>query len=103
MAQGVQHQQLQLQATAELRKNLKDFADSLGPVDGSNRDELRKWLQDIDNIRAWTNAPDALVIDLAGQKAHGPLRAALLAAKGQLQPPNRTWPNVKTGVVEEFL
>ena len=101
---NVQGQLVQLQATSELRRKLKDFADSLTPLDGSNRDELRKWLQDIDNIRAWTNAPDALVIDLAGQKSSGPLRAALLAARDQIQlPANRTWPNVKVVISEEFL
>ena len=99
-----QAQLLQLQATSELRRKLKDFADNVSPCDGSIREVMRKWLQDIDNIRAWTNAPDSLIIDLAGQKSTGPLRASLLAAREAIPlVPDRTWPNVRAAVVEEFL
>ena len=102
-AAQVQEQRMQLEATTALSRKLKDFAESLAPTDGSNRDHLRKWIQDMDNIAAWTAAPEHLIIDLAGQKSQAALRGALLTAKTVFVGAQRTWNNVRNAIKGEFL
>ena len=58
---------LQAQATLaachEARTRLERYGRMIGNVDGSNRDEVRAWLDKIDQAKEWTTASDAELLD----------------------------------------
>ena len=87
----------------QVKKRIKDFAIGISVCTGDNRDDLRRWLSQIDDVRQWTNAPDSLIIDLAGQLSTGALFKALIRARDGLQGPQVTWPNVRALVSTQFL
>ena len=93
----------QLERTEQHKKRLRDFSAGIQPCSGDDRDALRTWLSQIDDLGRWTHAHDGLIIDLAGQRSLGALSKALLRARDGLTPPQRTWPNVKAAVSAQFL
>lgn len=94
----------QIEVAVEVRKRVQELAQHVLPTDGGDREQLRHWLLQIDEIRKWTRAPDAVIIDVAGQLARTPLSSAVLAIRdGLIDQAQRTWPNVRIAIQAQFL
>ena len=42
-------------------KNLTRIGKNIFPVDGSNRIDLRKWIEGVNHAKTWTNASDSVI------------------------------------------
>ena len=103
-ADPVQQQRLNLEATKEVRRRLEQHAKRIGVIDGSNREALREWLQNIDHAAAWTGANDGLLLEMVGYLATGGLAIQIRTYIAQLAAgQHASWGGVKAGIEEAFL
>lgn len=106
MAEGgvdLEQARLNVEVTRELRRRLERHGKSIGLCDGINKEALRTWLDGIDNAAAWTNAPAALVFEMAGYLSGGSLATTLRRFVEDTLPDDRTWENAKLVIIRAFL
>ena len=99
----IEEQRRQIEAGGEVRKRVQELASHVAPTNGDDRDQLRQWIHQIDQLRLWTNAQEGVIIDLSGQLSRPPLSTAILAIREGLQAGFKTWPNVKAAIEAQFL
>jgi len=95
----------QVEVASEVRKRVQELACHVLPTDGGDREQLRHWLLQVDEISRWTRAPDPVIIDVAGQLSRTPLSSAILTIRDGLVDADgeRTWPNVRVAIQAQFL
>ena len=89
------------------RIRLERFGRSLGTVDGSSREALRRWIDGVDYAQKWVGATDLMVLELIGALVGGALASHLLSFKEQCQnavpAKEMTWDAVKAEIKKSFL
>ena len=90
-----------LAARKEARARLERYGKTIGTVDGTNRDELRQWIERVDHAREWTASGDRDLLEMVGYLITGSLashvRRFVKAREGV------TWAQVKTSITDTFL
>ena len=94
----------QQQGVRNVRKELEKHTNKIHPCDGRNREELRSFLEKIDNMQVWTRAGDQEMIRALGPLMIGNLGATVsnfifVANNGN----NVTWDDVKAEILRVYL
>ena len=104
---NAQHQRNAQRQEENLRKKLEQHGRYIESCDGSERDQLREWMEAVSAAQRWTQAGDNLVLEMIGYLSKGPLRNSisdLIERRGQAQPPQPvTWVVVREHIIEAFL
>ena len=93
---------LNLAAAREVRAKLEKYGRNIGTTDGTNREQLRAWLEGVDHAIQWTGASDREGLEMVGYLMKGSLAIHVrnfLQQQGQ----GVTWDSVKTEVRRAFL
>ena len=102
MAEDALQAQATLAARREARTRLERYGRMIGTVDGSNRDEVRAWLDKVDHAKEWTSASDAELLEMVGYLMAGPL-ANHVRRFVKDNAPAVIWDQVKKSITETFL
>ena len=100
---GAAQDQLALARHRDIRTRLERHAKGIGNTDGTDRESLRQWLAGVDNAKVWTNAPDAMILEMVGYLTSGSLALLL---RGLLDNPpvgGNTWAGAKAAIEAAFL
>lgn len=102
MAADKETQRLDLAVSEAVRKRLDQYAKHIPVVDGTDKKDLRKWLQGIDHARDSVEPGDALIIDMLGPLVTGAM--ALFVRKTlKTMGTDKTWNALRTAVVNQYL
>ena len=93
------------QGAREMRMKLEKFAKNIGPVDGSSREEVRRWLDAVDHAKKWVDASDVYILEMVGALMRGNLASHMLTYKGTVRDAGEvlTWDKVKKEIEKQFL
>ena len=64
---------LNLAASQEVRKKLERYGRNIGTTDGTNREQLRAWLEGVEHALEWTGASDKEGLEMVGYLMAGSL------------------------------
>ena len=108
MADQLVQVQLQHQAMEQLRKvrkRLKQHARYIRSIDGTDRQQVREWLDSVTSAKAWTQADDALTLEMVGYLSKGDVAVTIrnLVEEAQAAGQNATWDAVKDRLTELYL
>ena len=95
-------ERLNLAAAQEVRHKLDRYAKSIGTVDGTNRDQLRSWLENVDHAMDWTGASDKEGLEMIGYLMSGSL-AIYVRSHLRQNPEEQTWPKVRAAISKAYL
>ena len=91
----------EIAARKEARARLEKYGRTIGSVDGTNRDELRSWIDKIEHAKEWTGTTDRDVLEMVGYRITGALahhvRRFVKTNQGV------TWIQVRDSITENFL
>ena len=91
----------EIAARKEARARLEKYGRTIGSVDGTNRDELRSWIDKIEHAKEWTGTTDRDVLEMVGYLITGALahhvRRFVKTNQGV------TWIQVRDSITENFL
>ena len=68
----------------EARHRLERFAKTIGTCEGQNREELRRWIENLDHAHDWTQPNDPLFLQMAASLAQGTLAKQLTFFKNEV-------------------
>ena len=91
-----------LAAAQEVCHKLDLYANSIGTVDGMNRDQLRSWLEHVDYAMDWTGASDKEGLEMIGYLMSGSL-AIYVRSHLRQNPDEQTWPKVRAAISKAYL
>lgn len=84
-------------------KNLTRIGKNIFPVDGSNRVDLRKWIEGVNHAKTWTNATDSVIVEFIGGIIHGSLAEHVREFVFVNKKGEATWDEVKHEITKAFL
>ena len=71
-------------------------------VDGTNRDQLRSWLENVDHAMDWTGASDKEGLEMIGYLMSGSL-AIYVRSHLRQNSDEQTWPKVRAAISKAYL
>lgn len=102
MAEDKETQRLNLAVKEAVRRKLEQYAKQIPVVDGSDKSDLRKWLQGVDHARDSADPGDSMILDMIGPLVSGAMglfvRNTLKAMKDK-----KTWVALRTAIVNQYL
>ena len=89
----------------EVRSRLERFARNIGPVDGTSREALRRWIDGVDHAKEWCAASDKDILEMIGALLGGALATHTIAFKKQKDKDaeDLTWKDLKAEIRTHFL
>lgn len=98
---------LEVQNTRSTReadiKNLQRIGKTIFPCDGTNRLELRKWLEGVEHAKVWTKTNDQTIIEFIGGIVSGGLAQHIRNIVFSGESPVTTWDDLKAKISKAFL
>ena len=95
-------ERLNLAASQEVRKKLERYGRNIGTTDGTNREQLRAWLEGVEHALEWTGASDKEGLEMVGYLMAGSLaifvRNHIKESTGTV-----TWEEVRKAIKKAFL
>lgn len=102
MAEDKEAQRLKLAVSEAVRRRLDQFSKHIPVVDGTDKSDLRRWLQGIDHANESTNPGDAMIIDMVGPLVTGPMALFIRTALKNMKD-KQTWTALRTAIVNQYL
>ena len=90
-----------LVARKEARARLELYGKTIVTVDGTNRDELRQWIERIDHAQEWKSSGDRDLLEMVGYLITGSLASHVWRFVKSHE--GFTWAQVKISITETFL
>ena len=102
ISHSLEAQNAQSRTSADL-KNLQRIGKTIFPCDGTNRYELRKWLEGVEHAKVWTKTNDRTIIEFIGGIVSGGLAQHIRNVVFTNDNPVTTWDVLKAQISKAFL
>ena len=99
-----QAQRNELERKRDLRKRLEQHARYIGCVDGTDRQQVREWLDSVSSAKDWTGAGDALTLEMVGYLCKGEMAVTIRGViEDHADGGGATWAVIKDHLTTTYL
>ena len=94
---------LDLAVADSVRRKLAQYAKHISVVDGTEKGDLRKWLQAVDHAKHSVEPGDPMLIEMIGPLITGGLATFVRTKLQSWDEDHRTWEKLRAAIVTQFL